>query len=127
MVFLSLLGIILVATIVSQLVGMIWYHTKVFGKIWQEQANIAFDKKAQLKSMGYGFLSEYLLTAGLLLVVAFTGMNPLLVALCLWVTVILPVSLDGLIYEKKNKKLFFISVFHRLAALVLSSIVFMFL
>ena len=123
----SLLGIILVATIVSMLVGMVWYHSKVFGTIWQQNTQTVFDKKAQWKSIVYGFLSEYLLTGGLLLAIAFTGINPIFVAIAIWLTIIVPTSLDSLIYEKKNKKIFFIGISHRLVAIVLSSLVFMFL
>ena len=52
---------VLLGTVVSMMIGMIWYHPKVFGTAWMKMANVKMGEGNMVWTMGTALLSSFLM------------------------------------------------------------------
>lgn len=123
---LSFIGILLLATIASVIVGMIWYAPFAFGPLWSRLSGKTMEEGGNAKSMILGILIRILVTLGLFIFVVATRAMPLIVALVIWLTVIVPGYLTAMLYEKMSWKLSLVHAGYDLVSLLAGALVLMF-
>ncbi len=124
---LSFIGILLLATIASVIVGMIWYAPFAFGPIWTRLSGASMEEGSNIKAMVLGILIRVLATFGLFVFTVATGANPLFVAGMLWVSVIIPGYLSSMLYDKMNWRLALVHSGYDILSLIAGALVLMYL
>ncbi len=124
---LSFIGILLLATIASVIVGMIWYAPFAFGPLWSRLSGKTMEEGGNAKSMIFGILIRILATLGLFIFVIATRAMPLVVASVIWLTVIVPGYLTAMLYEKMSWKLALVHSGYDLISLLAGALVLMFI
>lgn len=127
MALVNLIVVVIVASMASMAVGMLWYSKPLFGNAWMSLCGFQQKEMNMFKTMSYAFLIEILIAVGLLFAIGMTGMHPYIVAPCLWLAAFLPVTLHGKLYYHKPWKLILIEAGHYLIALLASATVYLFL
>ena len=123
---------VVVATVMSMGLGLIWYAPWVFGPVWKRSSEEKKEKDglpqspswiSYLASFVMTFISAYIIGAlfGSLLVVTIGGM--ILVGVCMWAGFVLPVKLADLFYGREDISSFSVIVGYHLLSLVLMSVV----
>ncbi len=126
---------VLLAAIVSMVVGFLWYSPFLLGKPWMKEMGYTPDsiKKAQ-KEMGKLYALSFivaLITAYVLSHVMTLSMNffqtselstALNTAFWMWLGFVMPVQVTNTIFSDKNWKLFGINTGHQLTSLVVMAI-----
>ena len=111
---------ILAAGVASVLVGMIWYHPKVFGTAWMHLANITPDMAARSKRRMpiYALIG---LVAAMLIAWVMSTIGVALgiydwigaifeLALFTWLGFVVPTMLNAVLWEHRPLKLYFINI-----------------
>ena len=125
---------VIVAAIVSFIIGMVWYSPALFGKVWIK-AN-GFDekkikekhKKGMAKGVVGGFVGS--LVMGIVLSVAInltqatTLSSGLLIGFFLWLGFVATTSLNKVLWEGKPLKLYLVDVLHYLVVVLVMSVIF---
>lgn len=124
---------ILVTAFVGMSIGFFWFGP-LFGKMWVSLAGFTKEdmEKAQEKGMGktyiYAFLAVLLMAyATALLVASYADSlgGALRIGLLVWLAGIVPFGANSVLWEGKNKKLFYLNIAERLVTLlVMSAILF---
>lgn len=122
---------VLVAAVVSFLVGSLWYSPLLFGDVWMKLAGIKKTKK-KVPYMWLRFLfyfvgilvMSFVLAQMLLFMAAGTVLEGLLTAFWLWLGFIAPITLGGILWERKPIMLFVLNNAYNLISLgILSTII----
>lgn len=127
---------VLVAAVVSMVVGFLWYSPVLFGKPWMKLMGYTADglKKAQ-KEMGklYGvsfvlsLITAYILTHVMALSINFYHYSALstgvISAFWMWLGFVMPVQATGETFGGKKWKLFAINTGYQLAAMLVMGVV----
>lgn len=123
---------ILVAGIVSAMIGFIWYHPRVFGGLWLRLSGITPESvergKKRMPAMALTALLASVLVAYILRwLLGATGtygvLNSIQLAALMWIGFIAPALLGIVLWEQKPIALYLINAFYWLAALVAMSLV----
>jgi len=124
----EILGI-LAAAIASFIIGIIWYHPKVFGTIWTRLPNLSPENvSGKRRAVGYlalGFLANILVV--FVLSMQLFAEKDLVLALArtfwLWLGFIVPVLLASVIWEGRSWKLYCINAGYWFVATLVMAIV----
>lgn len=124
---------VVVAAIVSFLVGWLWYSPVLFGSMWMKASGItkAAMNKGKHKSMGLtmftGFVAQLVMAWVLAIVITATGqqgvVNGLILAFWVWLGFVATIGLGGVLWEGKSMTLFWINMIHWLVALLIQAVV----
>lgn len=120
MEYLTLVGIIVAAAVVSTVIGTLWYSV-FFKKVWMKYAWPNLNPSAPGDTKGMG------VAAALIFVPLITGANPFILSVIYWIGFMIPVMKDGSLYEGRSWYVFFIGSGYRLVSLLAMSAVFYFL
>lgn len=129
MAYLTLVGVIFFAAVVSFLVGWLWYSPVLFGKIWMKEMGITKEmaekgKKRMMKVMGWGILLDILKAFCLLLLSVGLGSSQFFVGFLIWLGFILTMLFQGVIYEKRSINVTMISAGYQLVTILAMGLVF---
>lgn len=127
---------VLLAAVVSMVLGFLWYSPMLFGKPWMKfmgysEESLKKEQKAMGKLYGLSFvvalLTAYMLSHVMTLSENFfhynrlsTGLNT---AFFMWLGFVMPVQLTGTIFGDKKWQLFKINTGYQLVSLVLMAVV----
>ena len=120
---------IVVAAIVSFLVGWLWYSPVLFGGVWIKATNMSKADMAKAKQKGmaksafFGFIAQ-LVMAWILGVFIFTTasfgvMGGVTVAFWVWLGFVATIGLGTVLWECKPATLFWINMTHWLVAMLI--------
>jgi len=106
---------VLVAAVVSFVIGFGWYHPSVFGTMWMRWSGITpssaeAGKKKMVQSMVLGFVGTLVSAYVLAHVVAVWGatdfMDAVQLGFWVWLGFQMPISLGSVLWEQKSWNLF---------------------
>lgn len=113
---------ILIATIIQFILGALWYSPALFGKWWMQIMEATQYSKEELKAMQKQMAPFYVLQ--FLLTIIYTGAlffffpygemfnwNQYIIAGIIWVGIIMPVQVSGVIWGNTKKKFWFKQIF----------------
>ncbi|HEX8974611.1 MAG TPA: DUF1761 domain-containing protein [Patescibacteria group bacterium] len=102
---------VLVAAIITMVIGGLWYSTALFGKMWMEHSGMTRMKIEQAKKEGMGsayvtlfigaIIMAYMLAYVIQVAAAVTVSQGLLVASGLWLGFVATTFLGSVLFEKK--------------------------
>lgn len=120
---------VIVAAVVSFLVGWGWYSQALFGKIWMRESGIsknAMDKskkKSMMTSMISGLIAQIVMAWVLAMFISATGgfgaVEGVLSAFWIWLGFVATISLGSVLWEGKSVTLFLVNSLHWLVALAI--------
>ncbi len=126
------IALILSAALASRMFGFLWYHPRVFGAAWVRLSHLTpeMTEHAQRNRMLFSFVS---LIAALGVAVALFCMYDALsihdsikaagVGICLWIGIVVPVTLGDVLWQQKPLKLYAIDSGYWLFAIIVMSII----
>jgi hypothetical protein len=122
MQYLYLVGIILLAGIVSGGLGILWYSKVLFGNQWMramgDRAPKVMDKKRMAVSMLYGLIFDMITAFALLYLAGVFGIPLILLVATAWIAFIIPTEFSSTMYEKRSWTLFSLTIGYRLVSLL---------
>ena len=127
---------VLVAAVVSFVVGFAWYHPSVFGTMWMRLSSITpsmanAGKKNMMQSMVFGFVSTaitaYVLAHFATVWGAADGMSALQLGFWVWLGFQMPVNLGSVLWEQKSWNLFALNGAYWLVSTLVMAVVIVFL
>ena len=129
--YLTLLGVVLLAAVVSFLAGWLWYSPKLFGNVWMKELgytkeSMGRNKKKMMQTMVATLIGEILKAFFLLFLSVGLGLNQFFLAFIIWIGFVIPVLLAFSLYEKRSWKLFYISAGYQFVSLLLMGLIFYF-
>lgn len=120
---------VIVAAVVSFLVGWLWYSQALFGKLWMRESGIpksAMDKakkKSMMTSMTGGLLAQLVMAWVLAMFISATAsfgvVEGMLSAFWIWLGFVATIAFGSVLWEGKSVTLFLINALHWLVALVI--------
>ena len=120
---------VLVAAVVAFILGSLWYSPVLFGKQWMKLAGIKKqhkDSNMWLRFLVY-FIGQFIMAFVLAHFIIFTNsmnyVEGLTTAFWLWLGFIAPITIGGVLWEKKSIKLFALNNAYNLIALGLMSVI----
>jgi hypothetical protein len=122
---------VLVATLCSMLLGMVWYNPHVFGTYWSQLTGITCEKGSTCfkHSMLTGLVATFLSTYFLAVLLAISGTASLadaaFMAGLVWLAGSMPNELSKVAWQKSPINLFAINASHTLLGLMVASAVLM--
>ena len=119
---------IFVVTIISMIIGWLWYSNVLFGKTWIKLMNISkkdiekAKKKGMTKSYIIMFISALIMNYVLALFVDYAGSFALgmRIGFFIWLGFFATTMIGSVLWENKPFKLYLINTFHYLVALIIS-------
>lgn len=123
---------ILVAAVAISVLGMAWYHPRVFGSVWMRLANVTPETAERTRrtmalrmivGLLAGMLMAYVLTFFASAWGVFDIVGAVELAFWLWVGFVVPPMLGMVLWEGKSMKLYFINALYWLVAIVITSVV----
>lgn len=124
---------ILIATVVSVILGFIWYHPRVFGTVWMRLAGLSPERVAAKNRMPLyaigGFVAA-LVMAFVLDMQLFGETDPVLALLrsfWLWLGFIAPVALGSVLWEGRSLRLYLINAGYWFTSVILMTLIFTYL
>ena len=127
---------VIVAAIVSFVIGMAWYSPPVFGKVWMKANNFneKYMKEKHKKGMAKGLVGSiigalimgFVLSVSIHLTQATTITSALLIGGFLWLGFIVTSSLNKVLWEGKPVKLYLVDVLHHLVVILVMSAIFVY-
>lgn len=119
---------IILATVSSMVLGMLWYSDLMFGKKWRHLMGISCEdmEKGKNKKMTGIFAQSFLFTLGqaFIVYILFVSGFELLGIFAIWIGFSLPIFANSVLWEGKPWKLFSINATYSLASLALTFEVF---
>jgi hypothetical protein len=121
---------VVVAAIAAFAVGALWYGP-LFGRSWRALMNSApgpmGGKHSSAQAMTMGFVATLVLCFVLAIFEGALGvggfLGGLIIAAWLWLGFVATTLLNGVIYESRPWKLYFINVFQYLVALIVAAVI----
>ena len=123
---------ILVVSIVSIVIGWLWYGP-IFGKIWVKEAGFTDEMLAQGKTKGmaksyiltfiFCLISAYVLSYFMIVQSVATISSAMSLAFLVWLGFQLPIHLGTVLWDMKSLKLFMLTSVHSLVTLLASGII----
>lgn len=124
---------VLVAAIVSMILGMFWFSPAVFGRSWMKLSKINEKdiEKAKQKGMWKSYLIAFIATIVMAYVLAYlieligisTIKDGLWAGFFLWIGFVATTMIGMVLWEGKSWKLYFINVGFQLVSLLLMSVI----
>jgi hypothetical protein len=125
---------VLVASVVSMVVGFLWYSPFLFAKPWMKLSGMTKDKMAKAnmtKTYGVSFVvaivTAYVLAHVMGLSMNFYNYSGLMTGLSsafwMWLGFVMPVQLTGWLFDGKALNLFLINTGYQLASLLAMGVV----
>lgn len=120
---------VVVAAVVSFLVGWLWYSPVLFGGLWMKVSGITkatmtkAKKQSMALTMGTAFVAQLVIAWILSIFILATGATGLVDALILsfwaWLGFVATIGLGGVLWEGKSLTYFWINTLHWLVALLI--------
>ena len=128
----SLLGIVL-AAIANMALGMFWFNPKVFGSYWMSLVGKKVEElEGKPQDYFFSILKALITATGLAFLISYVSQinfswNIILVSIFVsffvWVSFILMGSLNPVIWEGRNKNLYFLNMSHELVSTLLMGLI----
>jgi|GEM_PF-2669090 len=119
---------IIIATILSVLIGAVWYSKQCFGAIWAREAGVDVSSLNEQKirtlvaSALQHFVGIYILAHILLIADAFPGVTAFTGGI--WVAILVAaVGMSPVIFEKKSVTYFFVTTGYTVVTIVLATLI----
>lgn len=128
MTFLSLFA----AALAHVVVGMGWYHPRIFGSMWTSLVNLSPAaveelRKNLVKSMGLGFIAAvaiaYVFSHLAIAWGVYDWAGAVELAFWMWLGLIVPVLMGPVLWEGKPWKLFFINAGYWVTSLIIMALI----
>ena len=124
---------VIVAAIVSFVVGMLWYSPVLFGKIWMKHMKITEEDMQKSKEEGMtkqillGFITSLVAAYSFGLLDAMSTAGVFYIAFVVWLGFQVTIFFENVLWEKKPFPLFVISAGYKLATVMATALVFFYL
>lgn len=121
---------ILVAAVVSFIVGWLWYSPVLFGNVWMKAMGMTKEKMAHSQknmavTMLVALIAQFMIAFILAHFISGMGavgwMESIVVAFWAWLGFVALISLGTVLWEGKSMKLFWINSIHWLVALAIQA------
>lgn len=121
---------VVTAAVISFIVGSLWYSPFLFGKHWAKLVGI----KKTKKGMNYGWMrflvyfammvvTSFVISHALLFTAVTTVAEALVVSFWIWLGFVAPITLGGILWEKKPITLFVLNnTFNLLSLCIISTV-----
>lgn len=119
---------IIVASIVSFVIGMLWYSPLLFGNLWMKSAGLSKEKigKAKKKGMGKTILIAFLTTVIMVYVLGYLlnilnyndAISGAIIGFLVWLGFLATTGLGRVLWEGKSFSFYLINTLHELVSLV---------
>jgi hypothetical protein len=119
---------VLVAALAAFVVGSLWY-TVLFGKIWMKLAGVKKDKKDPYMAVRFlvyligQLVMAFVLAHFLIFTNAVSYVEGFITVFWLWLGFIAPISIGGVLWEKKSINLFVLNGVYNLIAMGVMSVI----
>lgn len=120
---------VLIAAVMSFIVGWVWFSQRLFGATWLREMGMtkAMTERAKKKSMAVtmavGFVAQIVMAMVLAMVISTTGSvgvrEGVVCAFWVWLGFVATISLGAVLWENKSMTFFLINVSYWLVALLL--------
>ncbi len=119
---------VLVAALVSFMVGWLWYSSVLFGPTWMRlngmtKKSTSGKKKGMMTSMIVGFIAQIVMSWVLAVFIVSTNsvglMNGMIVAFWTWLGFVATIGLGSVLWDSKPMQLFWINTLHWLVSLLI--------
>lgn len=124
---------VLVATIMSQIVGALWYSSILFGNIWIKMMGFTSSQVKEMKKksmtipMIVSFISNFILISILAAILNAFNITSILKAISLsgiiWMGFIATTMIDKVLWEDKSVEFYLINSLHYLVVFILSGVI----
>ncbi len=123
---------VLLSGLAALMIGMVWYHPKVWGNVWMSLLNLSPEqvekgKKTMIRSSVLGFLSNvllaYVFSHFAIAWGVFDTVGALQLAFWTWIGIQMPVSLSMVLWEQRPFKWFAITSGYLLLTLMATSVI----
>lgn len=119
---------VLVAAASAFIIGSLWYSV-LFGKLWMKLAGVKKDKKDPYMPVRFliyfigQFVMAFVLAHFLIFTNAVSYVEGLITVFWLWLGFMAPISIGGVLWEKKSINLFVLNSVYNLIAMGVMSVV----
>lgn len=120
---------VLVATILSMVIGSVWYAKPVFGKIWMQLVGLTEEKAKQSAGKAMGgmligaFIQAYVLAHMVDYIQATTVIQGLQAGFWLWLGFIAAVSIAEVLFAHRPFKLWLITCSYQLVVMLVNAVI----
>lgn len=121
---------VLITTILSMIIGSLWYSPLLFGRMWMKAMKVTEKQIKDAKKKGMGgtyfaqfvatFITSYVLAHFIDYLGSTTAGAGAQTAFWLWIGFIAPVTIGAVLWENKPLKTYIISILHYLVCLLVS-------
>lgn len=125
---------VIIAAVAANLVGFAWYSNWLFGRPWRRAMGLSEEHMAEQKakknmagifafSAVADLITAYVVANLLNLFLVFSLNDASQLAIWLWLGLMMPIMVGGLLWENKSWKLLAINGSYRLAALLIMTLI----
>ena len=122
------IGVILIATVLSYIVGMVWYSPALFWETWRKGAKIKQKpEKPHFLTMVVWLISTFVMIYALSVLINFSAAasitQAVLVAVYAWAGFVATSLIGSVLWEKRPISFYLVNAMYFLVALILSAII----
>ncbi len=124
---------VLIAAIISMIVGFFWYSPMLFGNLWMKLSGKTKKDINKVKKKGMGkifvaeFISQLVMAYILAVIIGATGASTisqaLFVSFFIWLGFIATITLGTVLWEGKSIKLYILNAAHTLISILLMGLI----
>ncbi|MFH0971381.1 MAG: DUF1761 domain-containing protein [Candidatus Micrarchaeota archaeon] len=116
---------VIVATVFHIVLGLIWFHPKLFGNKWTKLTGK--DLKPNSTYLVLGIFGHFIMSLVLAILIKFansgSGFEGLIIGLIAWIGFIVPLEIGELIWEKIPFKLFILRIGNQFVGMALTGFI----
>lgn len=119
---------VLVSTVAVMMLGVVWYSSRFFGKLWAQEVKMdeGGDTEAMIKAVAFGvvqnFIIVYILSNLLGLLEGFPERSPFVIAL--WIAILVATThMGSVIWERRTTTYFLITAGYLVSSIMLSALI----
>lgn len=122
---------IVAAGVIPVLLGMVWFHPRVFGTHWMQMSGISPDMSERVRrdrwayclmALAGGMLTAYIMDTFSILAGVSSVFEAIRMGFWSWAGFVMPILLGSIIWEGRDRRLYFINAGYWLVTFVLMAV-----
>lgn len=127
---------VLISTIITFFIGMLWYSDILFGKIFRKSIGITDKQASEARKKGMGSMTKELILTVIASMIFFMVLSIILnnigattiplaivVSIVLWLGFIVTKLLNNVLWEKRPIAIYWLGIFHELVSIIIGAII----